>query len=232
MTYPVSKLITNAYYLSGLVAQGFETVSGPQMAAGLDLLNVCLTDKAADLTLIPYFKEFDLTGVVGQELYFIPNLLSIETFVFYINNVRMPTQPTNRRNYFGSSRVDGINSLPFTWFPERAVGGMNLYVYFPPAQAYPFVIHGKFGFTQAGQFDDLSTTYDAFYINYLKYALAFFICNDNQLSFPPDCLKKLRSYEKTLKDVSQPDLTISKVSSFSGGVGINWALVNFPGWVP
>lgn len=232
MAYLASKLITNAYYLSGLVARDFETVSGSQVTDGLDLLNVCLTDKAADLTLIPYFGEVELPGVVGQELYFIENLISIETFVFYINNVRMPTQPTNRRNYFGSSRVDNINSLPFTWFGERTVGGMNLYVYFPPDQAYPFVIHGKFGFTAVTQFTDLSETFDAFYINYLKYELAFLICNDNQIAFSPENYRKLMSYRKTLKDVSQPDLTTSKVSSLVGGVGINWALVNFPGWVP
>ena len=39
MAYTTLQLINNAYYESGIVSRGFETVSGPQATDGVQFLN-------------------------------------------------------------------------------------------------------------------------------------------------------------------------------------------------
>lgn len=144
MSYTVIKLVTNAYYASGIVSREFETVSGSQMNDGVDFLNDVLTDKAIEKDMIPYYQKYTLPAVAGQEKYFIPNLESIETLVFYIDDVRYQTRMINRKVYFGSSRANNIDSLPFNWHMERCPGGANLYLYFFPQTTYPLEIWGLF----------------------------------------------------------------------------------------
>ena len=73
---------------------------------------------------------YNFNASVGVEKYFIPGLVGIDTLVFYIQNVRYSMQFEKRNLYFGSPRVQNINSLPFEWYFERAIGGGNLYIYF------------------------------------------------------------------------------------------------------
>ena len=75
MPYTSSQLITYAYYLSGIVSRGTQTVTGEQLADGLDSLNMVIASKSVTYKHIPYFKSVDITANVGQEKYFIPNLL-------------------------------------------------------------------------------------------------------------------------------------------------------------
>lgn len=144
MAYSVIQLITNAYYASGIVSREFQTVSGTQMSAGLQFLNDVLADKAIEKDMIPYFTQYEFFATAGQEKYFIPNLESIETLVFFINNVRYQMRPLSRKVYFGSSRADNINSLPFNWHMERCLGGANIFMYFKPQTNYPMQIWGTF----------------------------------------------------------------------------------------
>lgn len=233
MAYSALTLITRAWYLSGIVARSLETVSGDQITDGLFLLNTLLDFKASDIRLIPYFTRYAGVFVQSQEMYFIPNLYEIETMTFNIGQVRYPMSETTRDVYFGNGRVDNIASLPFQYHLERVHGGSNVWVYFLPDQNYVFNLIGKFSLTDVTLFQDMSLVYDNFYIEYLRYALAQFMCNEYNISFAPEKMAMLKQYEKKLMDVSPPDLTLKKLNFINEHTTINWAFVNISkGWTP
>lgn len=145
MTYTVTNLITDAYTDSSVVSKQFETVQGYQLNDGLLWLNQLLADKAMDTGDIPYItQQYSFNGVVGQEMYFIPNLASIDALVFYIGSVRYQMNYVDRVKYFGSPRANNINALPVSYTYERVYGGANIWVYFWPQQAFTFNITGNF----------------------------------------------------------------------------------------
>jgi len=234
MAYTARQLITKSYYLSGIVARRLQSVSGNQLSDGLDLLNDLLAVKTVDQRLIPYYREYALTAVIGQEKYFIADLIAVETFTFNIGSVRYSTTPASRKQYFGTGRVDTIQSLPYNWHIERKLGGSDLYIYFLPNTNYPMKIWGKFGLTEvADENVDLSLTYDKFYIEYLRYALAEYICADYNIMFQPQSAQKLKELEYTLIDLSPKDLTLQKFSTLQSDTGVNYADVNLGrGWRP
>lgn len=233
MPYTTTELITRSYYLSGVVPKGFARPTGEQINEGLQMLNALLSIKTADQRLIPYFQEYEFTAVVGQETYFIPNLILPETLTFNIGTVRYSTIPQDRRTYFGSGRVDNIQSLPYQCHYERVKDGSNLYVYFTPANNYLFKIWGKFALASVTLEQDLDLTLSMFYIEYLRYALAEYICQEFNVTFKPQSEKKLAEFENTLVDISPLDLTMSKMSSLQQDAGINYADVNIGrGWRP
>lgn len=234
MAYTALKLINNAYYLSGIVARQLQTVSGQQVADGLDLLNDLLSIKTANNRLIPYYQLLTISEVIGQEGYFIPNLIGTSSVTFNIGTVRYAMYPQGRKDYFGQPRVDGIQSLSFSYHVERGLGGATIYVYFLPAAAYPLNIVGKFGLSQVANTGvDLSLTYDRFYIAYLKYALAEYICEDNNIAFQEGSAQKLREYEGMITDISPYDFTMQKISTLQAQGGYTWAQVNLGGgWTP
>lgn len=234
MSYLVSELITNSWYLSGIVARNQETVTGDQMSDGFDLLNALLSFKTALQRLVPYFSQYQFNAVAGTETYFVPNLVKAETLVFYINNIRYSMFYQSRKVYFGNARVEGIQSLPFDWHIERCLGGANLYMYFLPQSNYPITLWGKFGLMEVTSLDqDLETTYDTFYIEYMRYALAEYMCSENNIEFQPQSQKKLNEYENIIMDISPMDLSVTKISTLQGETGINWGDVNIgKGWRP
>jgi hypothetical protein len=216
MTYTAKKLITKAYYLSGIASRTLQTVTADQLSEGLDLLNGLLAAKTAHQRLIPYFEEYSFPAVIGQEKYFIPGLIAVDTFVFYIGSVRFSMLELQRRDYFGSPRVDNVQSLPYNWHIERTIGGSNLFIYFVPNTNYPLRIVGKFGLDSITDENvDLSTIYDQYYIEYLRYALAEYICADNNITFQPQSQQKLNELEKILTDISPMDLSIKKMSTLT-----------------
>lgn len=144
MAYSVINLIANAYYASGIVSRDFQTVSGPQMDAGLQFLNDILADKTIEKDMIPYFTRYQFFAVAGQEQYYIPNLEQLETLVFFINDIRYQMREIDRKIYFGASRANNINSLPFNYHLERCFGGANLFLYFFPQTNYPMEAWGTF----------------------------------------------------------------------------------------
>lgn len=233
MAYSALTLITRAWYLSGIVARNLETVSGDQITDGLFLLNTLLDFKASDIRLIPYFTRYAGNFVIGQETYFIPDLYQIEVMTFNIGTVRYPMISMTRDMYFGSGRVNNVQSLPFSYHLERVKGGSNVYVYFLPNDTYPFSLSGKFALTNVTLMQDMALTYDDFYLEYLRYALAQFFCNEYGIAFAPEKLQMLKTYEKKLLDVSPPDLTLKKVSFMGNQAVMNWAQANIGlGYVP
>ena len=96
MAYPVTKVITEAYFDAGVVARQFEELQGYQLNDGLDWLNQILGDKAMDTGDIPYITvQYPLRAVAGQEKYFIPNLINIDTITFYITGEELGFNPND-----------------------------------------------------------------------------------------------------------------------------------------
>lgn len=234
MTYTTNQLISGAYYASGIVSREFETVSGAQVGDGLLWLNNIITEKDVDEGMIPYESTYTFTAVTGQETYTIPDLIQIDTLVFYLDSVRYAMQYQKRNAYFGSSRVENIQTLPFEWFFERQFGGGNLYIYFKPDRNYPMEVHGIFRLPSVALGQDLSLTLDEFYTTYLRYALADRICAEYNYTTPDNVVRQLAKYEAFINKKSRVlDLSLNKVSTLHTRGGVNWAFVNLSkGWVP
>ncbi len=233
MAYVVHKLITNSYFLSGILARNLQTITGDQLQDGLDLLNAWIAIKSANLRLIPYFTQLNLTAVAGQEKYFIPNLISIETLTFYIGPVRYSMLPQKRITYTGSGRIENITSLPFSWHIERILNGANFYIYFLPNLDYPLTIWGKFQLSDVSLNQDLTLTLDRYYIEYLRYGLAEQICAEYNIPMQPQAYERLRELEKIILDVSPPDLQMQKMSNLQQNYAYNYADANLGrGWRP
>lgn len=234
MAYPASKLISRAWNLSGIVARNLQMVTGGQANDGLDLLNDLLDIKSANTNLIPYWSRYSGNFVVGQEAYDITNLLAIETMTFTMDNtVRYPMTYASREKYFGTGRVNSINSIPFMYHYERQLGGSRVYVYYLPDQTYLYEISGKFGLSDVTLSTDLSTVYDGFYLTYLRYALAEYMNMEYDLEFAPTKKAYLNKLENQLLQVSPPDLTLKKTNFINDRTSLNWAQINIgKGWTP
>lgn len=235
MAYSVTKLITHSYYLSQVVSRNLQTVTGDQFSDGLDLLNALLEVKGSDVRLIPYFTRGEFLSdvpLVGEQVFFIPNMVSIETLTFNLSNVQFPMTPVPRKTFFGGGRIEFINSLPFSYHAERVLGGMNIYPYFNTGQVLQMKYTGKFGLTDVTATTDLTTVYDLFYIEYLRYALAEYICSEWAVNFPEQAAKKFAEIRKKLMDVSPPDLTMQKASTLrQGSPLVTWGQINLsPSW--
>ena len=145
MSYPVISLINEAFYTSGIVSRGFQTVAGDQGEVGLLKLNEILSDTAIEDNLVPYFNTgYDFFAVPSQEKYFIPGLSQLETFCFFIDTVRYQTRKQSQDKFFGEGRAENIQSLPFLWHAERCPGGTNMFIYFTPDKQYPMQVTGRF----------------------------------------------------------------------------------------
>ena len=232
MAYLTTTLITKAYYLSGVVARDVQTATGAQITDGLDLLNAWLDFKASDLRLIPYFALTTFNTVGGQELYFIPNLDYVDSLTFNIGDVRYSMIEMTRKEYFSTPRVDNVQSLPFSYRTERVLGGMNIYLYFVPADVYTIKIMGKYSLSEVTLDQDLTLTYDTYFIEFMRHGLADYICNDYGVTMPSSAMAKYIEIQKKMMDVSPADLSIQKRSYFGRGPVIDWQYVNIPGWQP
>lgn len=248
MAYTARTLITRSWFLSGIVARGLQTVTGDQIQDGLNLLNALLDFKQIELDLIPYWTYIELPAVQGQEFYFLPFVGEIESLTFNIDVVRYPMDYQTRRNYYGSGRVDNIQTLPFNWNYNRSLGGGNLALYFLPQSNFPLKLMVKLFLTDVTLDTDLTNIsstlpytfinsqnqgYDTSYIEYLRYALAQMMCSEYGIMFNPESAGILKKYERKLMYMSPPDLSVIKTSVLVEGGGINYADINLgKGWRP
>lgn len=236
MAYLARTLINRAWYLSGVVARNLQTVTGDQETDGLMLLNALLDFKQIETDLIPYYTYNETFFTVpGQEKYFIPNCALIQSVTFDLQQVRYSMDYVTQRNYFGSARVENLQSLPFSWTYVRELGGGNLYMYFLPQNIYQLKIFGKFFLTDVTLDTDLLTVYDTSYIEYLRYALAEYMCSEYGILFNPESSKKLLQMQRKLMYITPPDLSGEKYSVLTGDGynGWNWGDVNVGlGWRP
>lgn len=233
MAYTARMLITRAYYLSQVVSRQLQTVSGEQVNDGLFLLNALLEFKGTDLREIPYFKRDTLTLQAGVDEYFIQNLLYVDAMTYNIGVVRYPMSELTRKQFFDTARVDNIQALPFSYRVEREKGGSRIYLYFAPQDNYILKLSGKFGFTNVTLDTDLTLYYDNFYIEFLRYQLAEYICSDYGATFPDESKAKLREMEEKILDVSPADLSIRKTTFFTTQSPMDWQAINISGgWFP
>lgn len=158
MAYPVTQLISEAFYTSGIVSRQFQTVAGDQEQTAFLKINEILTDTAIETDMIPYFNTaYNFNAVVGQEKYFIPNLDESETLTFFINTIRYQMRKNPRDQYFGQGRAQNVESLPFNWHSERTIGGSNVFIYFFPDTQYPMQLTGLFRLQSVSLFQDLNS---------------------------------------------------------------------------
>lgn len=234
MTTTTRELITKSWYLSGIVARSLQTVSGEQISDGLELLNSLLSFKTVDDRKIPYFTKYDFVSVQGQEEYFIPGLIQAETLTFELDTVRYSMRHELRVRYFGTPRANNVQSLPYIYHVERALGGANLFMYYLPNKIYNFELYGNFSLLDVTLDQDLELVLDKFYIEYLRYLLADYICDDYNISFPLKSAERLKAYEAHLTDVSPMDLSMQKKSILQKGTGVDYyADANIlKGWRP
>lgn len=235
MAYTVTQLITNAYYLSGIVSREFETVQGYQLSDGLQFLNELIADKTVDKSAIPYDTTGSFTAIIGQEQYDIDNLISLDTLTFEISSVRYPVYSVERSPYFGTWRANDINSLPYKYHLERKLGGASIFLYFKPVDTYVFTMWGKFRLSSVTNNQDLSLTLDQFYINYLRYELADRLCSEFNMTVPKGVEKQLAVYQSLIdKKSAKLDLSVRRISVLDDTQNsINYAQVNFGnGWEP
>lgn len=231
MAYTATQLITNAWYLSSIVSRDLEEISGDELNDGLNLLNSLLAVKTANQRLIPYFKKYEFFATAGAGEYFIPNLVFAEFLVFFVGSVRFTTNLKTRKQFFDVPRAENITSLPFDAHYERCFKGSNLYLYFAPDQNYPLQLFGKFSLEEVALNEDLSLIYDRYYIEYLRYALAEYMCHEYNFTFSDQAQKKLDEYESILIDISPMDLTVTKSSCLSLSNNFNYGTVNLGrGW--
>jgi len=250
MPYTAQELITRSWFLSGIVARNLQVPTGDQIYDGLQMLNDLLNFKQIETDLIPYWTYIEMPLVANQEFYFLPYVAAIESATFNIDVVRYPMDSTSRRIYFGSSRVDNISTLPFNWNYNRALGGGNLALYFKPETAYPCKMMVKIFLVDVDLTTDLTNLteivpytfinssnqgLDTSYIEYLRYALAQYMCSEYGVLFNPESEKILTSYKRKLMYVSPPDLTVTKCSILNADnyTGLNWGDINIGrGWRP
>lgn len=234
MTYPVTKLITNAYYLAGIVSREFETVDGTQISDGLDFLNDIIGEKRVDAGTLPYYTSTTFNTVIGQELYTVDGLISVSTATFLKDNVRWAMDQIDRDEYQGSFRTENIQSLPFTFHVERIPNGANIYLYWLPDEVYTVTLWGLFDLGEVTLTQDLELTMDRFYITYLRYLLAERLCCEFDYDIPPATEKKLNKLEAQIRKKSQQlDLRMRKISTLSGAGIINYGQINLgKGWYP
>jgi len=253
MPYTAQQLVTRSWFLSGIVGRNLQYPTGDQINDGLQMLNDLLNFKQIETELIPYWQYITFNAVQNQEFYFLPYVAAIESSAFNLGVVRYPMVSTSRTNYFGSSRVDNISTLPFSWNYDRSVGGGMFGMYFLPDQPYPIKMKAKIFLVDVSLDTDLMNVtesfvnvydvpfytpyefinssvqgYDSSYIEYLRYALAQYMCSEYGIGFNPESEKILNSYKRKLMYVEPPDLSMKKTSILQSGsqTGYNWGDVN------
>ena len=168
-----------------------------------------------------------MVTVPNQETYFVEGCAEIQSMTFDYSDVRFSMDECSTNQYFKTSRVNNITTLPFNWTQKRVDGGTEIYLYFLPDKEYPLNIYGKFYLYNVGLFDDLRGQADSGFLEYLRYRLAQYICSDYGIVFNPESEKLIESYKRKLMYMSPPDVTLNKVCVLSSNnPGLNWWYIN------
>jgi hypothetical protein len=225
-------IIQRALNLSGITSRSLEEQDDEEGADGLFWLNMLLAEKSATGILLPYFGHIDITPVVGQEIYFIPNIVTAEILTFTIQGVRYSVRFESRYKYLGTPRANNVQSLPFQWYWERVNGGMNIYLYFiPNTQIDNIVVTGILGFQKVIFSTEMDSFLDTFYQNFLIFELAESMCLFYKISTPPETAKKLMRLRNEMRSINPRDFSLKKKSMLGNGGILTYAQVNYGrGW--
>lgn len=243
--YPVTQLVAEAFYTSGIVSRQFQTVSGDQFQTGVLKLNEILSDTNIEKDMIPYYTYYhEFNFIPGTEQYFIGDCVEIDSLTFFLDSIRYQTNKKSRDQYLGEGRAQNVESLPFNWYSQLVLNGTQLFVYFFPDSNYPVQVNGLFKLSNVYQpnqqssaqqiaiWNNLTLIFDLYYINYLQYRLADRLCTAYNFAMPPGAQKQLLSYMQMISKRSSPlDLTQQKISTLVSQDSINYAQVNLgKGW--
>lgn len=215
----VTSLITNAYYQSQIVARELEQVSGAQLQDGLRLLNVLLNNQNSAASRIPYTSDTTLNTVVGQETYFIPGLISLETASYDLGGVLYRLILETTINYKSRNRVRDLKTILSSLYLDRKLGGSDIQFYPLPDQVYEVILTGTFFLNSVVLATDIESILDLYYINFLEYALAELLCIFNRVPVPVGLVKEVKKHEHNLRELPGADLTPQKIHNFRGGAG-------------
>lgn len=237
MATTANEVAANALYESGIVARELETPTDGQIKDAIKQINYILSQEATNLGLNPYYDTYNFTASIGVETKFIANLIQPETVTYTQNSIRYPLEWLPRNKYFGSGRLNNIETYPSLWFSEPGFGGATLYVYPLPVAAFEFEIHGKFRLQMVTQFQDLSLTLEQYFIDYITHRCAERMCVIEGFICPDNVEKLILESQTYLRSLmSPPDYSLKRRSTLGGsrGVGIpNPALSQmFDGWYP
>lgn len=227
------ELINRAFFDSQIVGKNFNNATNDQINDGLFYLNNILAEKTANNALNPYYTQYSFTSEVGEEEYFIENLINVETLTFVWQTVRYASQNYSRVQYFQGFRANTVSTLPMTWHLEREYGGARIFLYPLPNEEYEFTLWGQFSFaTDITLTTDLLTVFDRFYTDYLEFELAARLCVFYGKQIPPGVAQGLDRCEAVISGrISPPDLVTTKASTLTDGYSINYAFVNLSnGW--
>jgi len=229
------ELISRSWYLSGLESRELQSISGDREAVGLALLNSIFDVAQADTNLLPYYsyKPALFNTVVNQEEYFIPNCAQIDAVSFNLNDVRFHIKPQKKNRYFGSSRVNNLDSLPFTLAWLRSNGGSSLYFYPLPSEIFEINVFGKFYLSNVTLDTELSDELDNFYNEYLRYMLADYMAQEYGIELPPRSEKRLRQLIKIMKNMTPIDTEVRTAGLNKGGASLPPQVLSlYTGWMP
>lgn len=228
----VRALITQSWYLSGLVGRQFETVDGSEITDGLEILNQFLDEQSATGKSIPYYTRLSVPPVVGQEAYIVPNCILVDSITYTIDTVRYRMQRKSRFEFFGIGRVNNINSLPVSYYVERTLGGSTFYVYFTPTSDIDaFEVDGRFSLGNVTLDLELNTRIDSFYVQYLKYSLARRLCDWFNVGFADQKDATRKRLEQAIEDVNYQDFTRTNINPLSRQVYFSYVQANLgKGW--
>ncbi len=124
------QLVNDAWYLSGIVGRGFQTVDGEKSSDGLRFLNDILFEIESTGNLQPYyaFKEIDVP--VGTSSFFVDNLIECSSVTFAIGNVIYTLIPKGIRGFFDDNYIKKMQSLPYEYYAQRLPNGTLINIYF------------------------------------------------------------------------------------------------------
>lgn len=243
MPWTARELVTEGLFLSGVVSPQAQVPSGFQMTQTLRLLNRILGFKSVQTDQIPYFKYVEINNTVaGQETYFFENVAYIQSATFNYGNtspnpsgttVRFPMTELSANQYLAGARVNGIQSLSFSWMQQRVKGGTEVRLYFLPAQAWQLSLYCKMFIANVTLDTDLEETFDEAYIEYLRWYLAKYICLEYGIQFGPEKMQQLRELASQLQYLSAPDAMVKKVSTLQKNSALGWGFINlYDGYMP
>lgn len=223
-----AELISKAFILIGIVSVEVETPSAGQSQDGLFWLNNVLRRFSGTGTGIPYVSNVQLNLVAGQEIYEVPNLISIHNLTFNLGTVRYSLRKDGVNNYFGTPRANDISALPYHYYQQRVKGGSNLWLYFLPLADMVLNIVGMYGLPDVDYSTDLDETYDGYYQTYILYLLAQALW---VYYFPMDPLPvslslQLEGYREEINSINPPDLALTKGGLYNGRGGVSYAQIN------
>ena len=135
-----------------------------------------MAERNSDGRYISYYDRTEIPAVIGQENYWVDNLVEVDTVTVTLDEVRYPMNYVDRNKYWGEGRVNNITALPYSFYSERQINadtnipGTMLWFYWLPAQSdYTFEVVGRSSLEVLALSSVISNYLESYYISNLKY---------------------------------------------------------------